>query len=124
MTDLTITVDSEHLDARWTDDNPETRQAIAAALPVDGDASRWGDELYFRTPIDVPEENSQVEVPVGGIAYWPQGNALCLFWGPTPASVDDTPRAASAVNLVAMIDNTAPLDEITGGAHVTIAAAD
>lgn len=124
MADLRITVDDIELDASWTDDNPETRRAISDALPVDGDASRWGDELYFRTPIDVPEENSQVEVPVGGIAYWPQGNALCLFWGPTPASVDEAPRAASAVNLVAMIDDTAPLAEITGGANVRIAATD
>lgn len=124
MTDLRITVDDIELDASWTGDNPNTRQAIEDALPVEGDASKWGDELYFRTPIDAPEENGQVEVPVGGVAYWPQGNALCLFWGPTPASVDETPRAASAVNLVAQIDDPSPLEAMTGGAHVRVDAAD
>lgn len=124
MADLSITIDDITLDASWTDDNPNTRAAISEALPVEGDASKWGDELYFRTPIDAPEENGQVEVPVGGVAYWPQGNALCLFWGPTPASVDETPRAASAVNLVAQIGDPSPLEAITGSAHVRVEAAD
>ena len=120
MPDLRITVDDVELDADWTGDNPETRRAIADALPIEGDAARWGDELYFRTPVDVPEEDGQVEVPVGAIAYWPQGNAVCLFWGPTPASTDEAPRAASAVNLVALVDDTAPLAAIDGGATVRV----
>lgn len=91
MADLQITIDGTELAAEWTGDNPTTRDAIEAALPVEGDAARWGDELYFEIPVDVPEENGQVEVPVGAVAYWPQGNALCLFWGRTPASTDGTP---------------------------------
>lgn len=122
MADLYLRVDDIELTATWTGENPETRAAIEAALPLSGEAARWGDELYFATPIDVPEEVPQVEVPVGAVAYWPQGNALCLFWGPTPASRGDEPRAASDVNVVATIDDIGPLSDLTGGATITVEA--
>jgi hypothetical protein len=120
MTDLRISVDGQELTATWTDANPETRAAIADALPLEGDAARWGEELYFRTEVDVPAEDAQAEVPVGAVAYWPQGNAVCLFWGPTPASRGDEPRAASPVNVVAEIDDVGPLSSVDGGATVRI----
>ena len=104
------------------DANPTTREAIAAALPLEEDASRWGDELYFRTPVDVGAEEAGAEVPVGAIAYWPQGNALCLFWGPTPASRGGEPRAASPVNVVAQLEDVEPLRAVDGGARVRIEA--
>jgi len=120
MSDLQIGVDGRDLAASWTDENPETREAIADALPVSGDATRWGDELYFRLPVDVPPENGRAEVSVGAVAYWPQGNALCLFWGPTPASQGDDPRAASPVSVVAEIEDPDPLSTLEGGATVSV----
>ncbi|MFB6157146.1 MAG: cyclophilin-like fold protein [Haloferacaceae archaeon] len=120
MSDLRVTVGDVELDASWTGENPETRDAIAAALPVEGDASKWGDELYFRTPVDVPAEDAREVVEPGAIAYWPQGDAICLFWGPTPASTDERPRAASPVNVVARIDDVGPLAEVRGGARVRV----
>ena len=120
MGDLTVTVDDIVLEANWTDDAPITREALEEALPVSGDATRWGDELYFSIPVDVPAENAREEVPVGAIAYWPAGNALCLFWGPTPASTGDEPRAASPVNVVGLIDDVSPLEAVEGGARVAV----
>jgi hypothetical protein len=122
MTDLTVTVDGHDLPATWAEDNPETRAAIADALPVSGDATRWGDELYFSIPVDVPPEHTREEVPVGALAYWPQGNALCLFWGPTPASTGEEPRAAGPVTVVATVDDVSALADIDGGATVSVAA--
>lgn len=121
MSELTVTVDGAALDAEWTDDAPETRRAIEVALPLSGEATRWGDELYFRTPVDVGAENARTEVAAGTLAYWPQGNALCLFWGPTPASHGDEPRAASPVNVVARLADVGPLSSLSGGAHVRVA---
>lgn len=72
-----------------------TAQAIATALPMQGAAQRWGDEVYFEIPVDQPEENPQAKVPSGTIAYWPPGKALCIFFGQTPYS---------PVNLVGKVD--------------------
>ncbi len=123
MTDLTVEVDGRTLSAAWTDGNPETRAALAEALPVEGSATRWGDELYFRVPVDVPAEDAREAVPAGAVAYWPQGSALCLFWGPTPASQGDEPRAAAPVNVVAELDEVAPLQSLDGSADVRVSRA-
>jgi hypothetical protein len=120
MTDLTVQVDGQSLTASWTDENPETRAAIADALPVEGDATRWGKELYFSIPVDVGPENGREEVPVGAVAYWPGGNALCLFWGPTPASRGDEPRAGAPVNVVARLENAERLDGSESGSPVVV----
>jgi hypothetical protein len=120
MADLRIDVDGLELSADWTDGCPETRRAIEEALPLEGDAARWGDELYFEIPVDVPAEDARAEVPVGAVAYWPQGNALCLFWGPTPASSSEEPRAASPVNVVAQVADVSPLAGVEGGARVRV----
>lgn len=120
MVDLLVTVADKHLEATWLDRNPETRAAIEAALPIEGHASRWGDELYFTTPVDVPAEEARATVPVGSVAYWPQGNAICIFWGPTPASTDERPRAASPVNEVARLADVGPLEELDGDASVRL----
>ena len=120
MPDLRVTVGAHELTADWTDDAPTTRDALAAALPLSGDAARWGDELYFGTDVDVPAENAREEVPVGALAYWPRGDAVCLFWGPTPASHGDEPRAASPVDVVAVVDDVTPLDGLDGGAALRV----
>lgn len=123
MADLRILVDGRELTATWTGSNPETGSAVEDALPLSGDAARWGDELYFSIPVDVPAENAETEVPVGAVAYWPQGDAICLFWGPTPASTGPEPRAASPVNVVAQVDDVGPLESLDGRATVTVEAA-
>jgi hypothetical protein len=69
MPDLQIVVDEQKLTADWTEKNPTTRDAIATGLPLEGEASRWGDELYFRTGVDLNPETTQTEVPVGSVAY-------------------------------------------------------
>jgi hypothetical protein len=44
---------------------------------------------------------------VGELGYWPPGSAFCIFFGPTPASVDDQPQAASPVNVLGRIEGDA-----------------
>lgn len=124
MADLSITVaDGERtvrLTADWTDDAPRTRDALTEALPVEGDAMRWGDELYFDVPLAVDGENARSRVEVGTVAYWPAGSKLCLFWGPTPASGGDEPRAASPVNVVARVTDVSALAAVEGDAHLRV----
>jgi hypothetical protein len=83
--------------------NARTCEAIWDALPIEGKANRWGDEIYFGTPVSVGPEQAQQTVNIGDVAYWPPGKALCIFFGPTPASAGKEPRAASPVNVFAKI---------------------
>ena len=104
------------------DDTP-TADTIWQALPLERAVSTWGDELYFHIGVDAELEAQATDVvPVGALAYWPPGTALCIFFGRTPASHGDEPRAASAVNVVGRLDET-PVEElrqITGGTRITI----
>jgi len=91
--------------AELTDEySPKTFNEIVKALPIEGVASIWGSEVYFPIPVFVDEENSFEIVEKGAIAYWPPGNSLCIFWGPTPASRHrDEIRPASPVNIVGRV---------------------
>ena len=83
--------------------NPKTAQAVLDALPFEGIVNVWGDEIYFTIPVDADEEEGQQDMEVGDIAYWPMGKAMCVFFGPTPVSENDKPRAYSPVNLFGRI---------------------
>jgi hypothetical protein len=73
-------------------------KAFASALPKEFHASRWGDEYYGDCGLSLQEDKSAREImEIGELAYWAPGKAFCVFFGPTPASTDSRPRAASAV---------------------------
>jgi len=85
------------------DDSP-TAKLIYEALPIEGNARRWGDEIYFSIPVESNlETHARSNMTIGEIAYWPPGNAFCIFFGPTPASFNKQPQAAGPVNPVGKI---------------------
>ncbi|TXT60113.1 MAG: hypothetical protein BAJALOKI1v1_1310005 [Promethearchaeota archaeon] len=88
--------------------NPSTCKAIWEALPLDLELSRWGEELYGPIPVEIEAENSQVECEVGDIGYWMNGNGFCIFFGKTPISSNEKPKAASPVNIFAKIIDSDP----------------
>jgi uncharacterized protein len=55
-------------------------------LPIEISINKWGEELYTdRTAIAVEQENSaKTEVNELDVAYWPEGNAMCLFMDQLP----------------------------------------
>jgi len=70
-------------------------------LPLKITANLWGDEIYSKIPVKTGlEKNAAEEVEPGTLAYWPPGQAICIFFGKTPASTSEKPRAASKVNLI------------------------
>jgi len=85
--------------------NPKTCQAIWDNLPLDLNLSRWGEELYGSIPVKISEENSQLECEVGDIGYWMQGSGFCIFFGKTPVSTSNKPKAASEVNIFAHLES-------------------
>ena len=84
-----------------------TADAIWAKLPISVAGSTWGDEIYFGIPVQQAEQNALAVVEKGDLAFWPPGNAFCIFWGPTPASRGDEIRPASPVNVVGKIEGDA-----------------
>lgn len=87
-----------------------TAKAIVDVLPICAEPNEWGDEFYFEIPITMPlDETATLKVSVGDIGYWPPGNALALFFGPTPMSRGPEPVPASAVNIVGKIAGDATL---------------
>jgi len=63
--------------------SPITVDSLAKAIPFEGRAARWKEEIYFETPVKMGGEKPKTKVEVGTIAYWPMGSALCIFYGPT-----------------------------------------
>lgn len=87
------------------DDATETVKSLLASSPFSASAVRWGDEVYFETPASCPlESDARDEMSVGDVAYWPDGRALAIFFGRTPASIGDEPRAYSPCNIVGRIE--------------------
>lgn len=104
----------------------ESARKIAEILPLEGAANVWGDEIYFDIPLNLDvEEDARAEVEVGDLGYWPDGPAFCIFYGPTPVSTDEKPRAYSPVNVFGCVKgDTTQLKDVSQGAPISITAVD
>jgi hypothetical protein len=100
----------------------ETAGQIIDALPITARGNRWGEEIYFAIPVTTGlEAGSRDVLDMGELGYWPTGNAFCMFFGPTPASQGDEIRAASAVNIIGMMEgDLSALSDVPSGAEVVI----
>lgn len=117
---ITIIVDEIQLTAEL--EATATSEKILTALPIEGRANTWGEEIYFEIPVDAGLEDDAIEeVEVGTLAYWPTGRALCLFFGPTPVSTGKLPRAYSPVNVIGkIIGNVEVLKKVPDGAVIKV----
>ncbi len=106
-------------------DSPSA-EGIWKALPIEGRGRRWGDEIYFSIPVTMDLElEAHEDVAVGELGYWPPGNAFCIFFGPTPVSKGDHPRAYSPINILGKITGDATrFREVKDGELVTIRASE
>ncbi|MEW6586537.1 MAG: cyclophilin-like fold protein [Nitrospirota bacterium] len=114
-TRIKITIADSTLDAELFD--TPCSKAVVAALPIETIPTEWGDEFYFEIPVQMKLDSSATTtVAVGDIGYWPPGNALAIFFGPTPMSRGPEPVPASEVNLVGKIRGDAALFKKAKGA--------
>ncbi len=98
--------------------NTGCAREISEVLPIETVPNTWGDEFYFSIPVSAGlDDTATATVKVGDIGYWPPGNALAIFFGPTPMSKGSDPVPASEVNLVGRIigDATVMKKEINAG---------
>jgi hypothetical protein len=116
---IRITAGAVAAEARLNDS--KTAGAIWDALPIEAKGQTWGDEIYFDIGVTAPPEQARDVVDVGDLAYWPPGQAFCIFFGRTPASRGDECRAASPVNVVGKIVGDARVfTKVRSGSRVTI----
>ena len=98
-----------------------TANLIWEALPIEGSAQTWGDEIYFSIPVTAGGEPDQAVVELGDLGYWPPGSAFCIFFGPTPMSSGDEIRPASPVTVFGKIEgDPTVLTAVPAGAAVKI----
>jgi uncharacterized protein len=84
--------------------SPKSVLEFIEKLPFAVDLNVWGDEIYTsESPISQPEENAKTPVELNDVAYWPQGKAICLFFGPTPIGNPGEITPASPVNILGKI---------------------
>ncbi len=120
MTMITISIEDVTIRAELFD--TPTAKAVERLLPLTGTANVWGDEIYFTIPLEVDmEEDAREDVEVGELGYWPSGPAFCIFFGPTPVSTDERPKAYSPVNVFGRtLDDVMALKTVSGGATVNV----
>ena len=98
-----------------------TAQAIWETLPIKGRVNLWGDEIYFSIPLSLELELGQELVSMGDLGYWPQGNAFCIFFGPTLISQGDEIRPASPVTVFGkVISDPTIFRKAAAGMEITI----
>lgn len=81
-----------------------TADTVWDALPLAGEASVWGEEVYFKTGL-LPdlEADARATMEAGEVAFWPGGQIIAIGFGPTPISAPDEIRLAEPCNIFADI---------------------
>jgi len=92
---------------------PRTVDAISKRLPIEGRAALWREEVYFQIPVKLGKEKAEPTVEKGALAYWPMGNALCIFYGGS--------QPYSPVNLVGQVTkNLELIERVKSGTKIMV----
>jgi hypothetical protein len=116
-----IRIRAGEIEAEAELNDTRTAQAIWETLPIKSRANLWGDEIYFSIPLSLKLEVGQEMVSTGDLGYWPDGNAFCIFFGPTPVSRGDEIRPASQVTVFGkVIGDATVFKKVAAGTEIVI----
>jgi len=118
----TVRIKVAEIDIECTLNRTITSLALLELLPITASTSTWGNEIYFPIGLGAEIEPASSDVvESGAIAYWPPGDAFCIFYGKTPASTPDEIRAASPVTLLGTVNGDETVfKSIRSGEEITI----
>jgi hypothetical protein len=86
---------------------------------VETSPNEWVDDLYFEIAAKIPlDETTSTTVKSDDIGFWPPGNALAIFFGPTPTSDSSDPVPASAVIVGRIVGNSSVLMKAKGASII------
>jgi len=117
---LTISIEAVAIRAELFD--TQTADALYDAAPFSSETQVWGDEVYFRTPVALEREaDARDVVEAGELAFWTEGSAIAIGFGPTPISRGPEIRLASPCNLWGRaLDDVKALAGVSAGATVRV----
>lgn len=116
-----IQLESEGTSIEAELDDSRLSELVFDSLPVEATANTWGDEIYFAVPVRAGISNPVEEVEKGDIAYWPQGHALCVFFGETPISSGGKIIPAGPVQVLGRISGgMEKLADFRAGSRITV----
>ena len=119
--DLTIEFKNRAFTINALLNQTETAKSFVDILPINSPINLWGEEIYFPVDLYLDNELPQETVDIGDIAYWPPGNAFCIFFGETPASVDGNIKPASAVTVIGKLESDPEvLKRVKSGENIII----
>jgi len=99
-----------------------TAEAIFAKAPFSSRAERWGEEVYFATPVAVRREAGAREVvQPGELAFWVEGSSIAIGFGRTPISRGDEIRLAAPTNIWGRaVEDVRSLGVVKAGEPITV----
>ncbi len=78
----------------------KTASLIWDNLPISSNVNTWGEEIYFKTNVEVDlDVKAKDVIDFGEIVYWPDGKIIAIGFGKTPISVGQEIRLMEKCNV-------------------------
>jgi len=95
-------------------DDSDISNEMWLSLPFSADINMLGSQIYFVMGLESKVRGDSKIFEKGDIAYWPEADAVCIFFGPTPLSTDERPVAAYPMKKIGRVNGECSDMEMSG----------